>query len=316
MIRTLLLATAVLACAPAVAEPILGVRDNGEFVRFDSATPGIVTSLGVVSGLLDNDFIVAIDRRPNGGGIFALTSRRSILESATLYSIDFSGAAPVATQVGSSTFTFEPAVASRFPGFDFNPVPDRIRVVAFDDQNLRINPDDGTLTMADGTLAYDSVDTDGDPIDPNAGTDPRITAAAYTNSFAPSPRTPPPGTTLYVIDSGLEILAIQSPPNDGVLNTVGPLGIVTGNDFVSFDISGASGVAYLVAPTPITALFSDLYTVDLTTGLASLVGTIGGERLFGITVLPADVVDPVPAPAVLALFGLGLAALASRRRRG
>ena len=299
MVRSFLLASAALVAvaAPAVAETILGVTAGGNFVRFDSATPNDVSNLGPVAGLTGGESFVGIDRRPNGGGIFGVT------DQSRLYSIAFAGGAPVATQVGSDgAFT----LGSTNAGVDFNPVPDRLRLVDSSNENLRVNPNDGTLTMNDGDLAYDSTAADGDPVDVNAGTDPNVVAAGYTLSFAPSPRTPPPGTTLYVIDSNLDILAIQAPPNDGVLNTVGSLGVDV-SDITGFDISGVTNVAYLFS---LVDGLNAFYTVDLATGLATSAGTIEGLDLVGIPV--AD----VPAPASLALFGLGLAALASRRRRG
>ena len=39
-------------------------------------------------------------------------------------------------------------------GFDFNPTVDRIRVVAGNRANYRLNPNDGTIAATDGTLAY------------------------------------------------------------------------------------------------------------------------------------------------------------------
>jgi hypothetical protein len=54
--------------------------------------------------------------------------------------------------------------------------------------------------------------------------------SAYTNNFAGASV-----TTLYGIDSNLDILATQNPPNAGLLNTVGPLGF-NASDLVGFDI--------------------------------------------------------------------------------
>ena len=45
-------------------------------------------------------------------------------------------------------------------------------------------------------------------------------AGAYTNSWKGTK-----ATTLYDIDAATGALVTQAPPNDGVLNTVGPLGI-------------------------------------------------------------------------------------------
>ncbi|MGD3745637.1 DUF4394 domain-containing protein, partial [Xanthomonas citri pv. citri] len=101
-------------------------------------------------------------------------------------------------------------------GVDFNPVPDRIRLVSDADQNLRINPNNGLVTT-DGTLAFAS------------GTNPAVTAVAYTNSTAGATT-----TTLYGIDVTTQALVLQNPPNNGTLNVVGPLGL-SFNALAGFD---------------------------------------------------------------------------------
>jgi hypothetical protein len=86
-------------------------------------------------------------------------------------------------------------------------------------------------------------------------------------------------TTLYGIDSGRDVVVRQgglngSPsPNGGQLTTIGPLGANT-FDEVGFDISGLSGIAYASLTTRLGPLdtSSDLYTINLNTGAASLVG--------------------------------------------
>ena len=97
---------------------------------------------------------------------------------------------------------------------DFNPAADRLRVITADGANLRINVDDGKATV-DGPLKY----KDGDAM---AGKTPKVVAGAYTNSINPKPT----ATALYDIDAAGHLLT-QAPPNDGVLNTVGMLGVKT-----------------------------------------------------------------------------------------
>ena len=104
--------------------------------------------------------------------------------------------------------------------------------------NREINPNNGTLAGTDTTLAYATGDA-------NAAANPNLVAVAYTNSVAGTP-----STTLYGIDSNLDILVRQgSPggapvsPNSGQLFTVGPLGVNTAND-AGFDISDCSGNGY------------------------------------------------------------------------
>jgi hypothetical protein len=88
---------------------------------------------------------------------------------------------------------------------------------------------------------------------------------AYTNSI---PATPV--TKTFDIDSNLDVLVLQEPPNDGVLATVGPLGIDFG-PMGGFDIlTDGSGGDHAFA-----ASGSTLYTIDLGTGAATTLGTIG-----------------------------------------
>jgi hypothetical protein len=167
--------------------------------------------------------------------------------------------------VGSGTFS-TPLSGTSF-GFDFNPVVDRIRVVSDAEQNLRLNPDTGAVAAVDSSL---------NP----AGS---VVAAAYTNSF-PSAAT----TTLFGIDSGSDMLVLigglngTPSANGGVVSNVGPLGVDT-TSLAGLDIATAHGVAYAALNVGGVAR---LYTLSLTIGAATLVGTIGGGAIIrGIAIL-------------------------------
>ena len=97
--------------------------------------------------------------------------------------------------IGSSyqVYTVNPATGSAVPvgagfgavpgnsyGMDFNPVPDRIRFYSDNDNNIRINPDTGLLAATDTNLAYAAGDV-------NAGKNPSVVGAGYTNSTNPAP---------------------------------------------------------------------------------------------------------------------------------
>ncbi len=264
--------TALTFASLAQAESIVVLTSGNRLLTVDSASPGTVTSTVTVSGLNSGDSLVGIDFRPATGELFGLGSQ------SRLYSINQETG--VATQIGAGgAFTLN---GTRF-GFDFNPTVDRIRIVSDTDQDLRVNPNNGALSFTDASLAYASGDV-------NNGQDPKVVGAAYTNSFAGAA-----GTVLYDIDSSLDILVIQNPPNDGKLNTVGSLGVDT-TDEVGFDISGVSGVAYAALTVSGT---SNLYAINLVTGAATapagatLPATIAPAALSGETVVDiAATVNP------------------------
>jgi hypothetical protein len=96
------------------------------------------------------------------------------------------------------------------------------------------------------------------------GKTPKVVAGAYTNSLKGAKE-----TTLYDIDATGAVLR-QAPPNDGVLNSVGMLGMTTEN--AAFDIvsDGQGGnTAWLMAK-------DTLYRVDLQTGKGAEVAKIAG----------------------------------------
>ena len=247
-----LMATAVLS---AQAAAIYGVTNSNQLVRFGATTPGTVTTIGTISGMQAGENVLGIDFRPATGQLYALGS------NGRIYTVNKMTAA--ATFVGTLT---TPLNGTNF-GFDFNPVPDRIRITSDSEQNLRANPNDGT-NVVDGTLAYAGGD-------PNSGQNPTITGSAYTNSFSGTTT-----TTLYNIDSNLNILVTQNPPNAGTLNTVGALGVDPTN-VIGFDHTAASNIAYAAMNVGGSVGF---YNINLTTGAATLIGALGNQSITDITV--------------------------------
>lgn len=244
---------------------LIGVSANNQVVRFNTNNPGPGTITTVaITGLQDNETIRGIDFRPATGQLFALGSTNR------LYTINPDSG--VATQVG--TGTLNPAPVGNAFAFDFNPLPDRIRLVSDTGQNLRLNPNDGSVTT-DTPVAYTAND-------PNFGTTPNIVGAAYSNNF-PGATT----TNLYVIDAARNVLALQgSPggtptsPNAGTLFTIGPLGFDT-DLVVGFDI-GPGNLAYAALSAP-GSNQSQLFAIDLRSGAAAQIGNIGGAQLVGLT---------------------------------
>src|SRR5207249_2241903 len=128
----------------AVNSTLFALTTGNALLRFDSATPGTILSTTAITGLPAGENLLGIDARPATGQLYALGS------TSRLYTIDSTTGAAI--QVGTSPFAA--ALSGTNFGFDVNPVPDRVRVVSDADQNLRLNPNDGTLAAVDGVLAY------------------------------------------------------------------------------------------------------------------------------------------------------------------
>lgn len=276
-------ALAATVAAPASAELIYGVTSNNFLISFDSNDTDDLLSGSVIRGLENNETIQGIDFRPATGELYGIGS------FSNLYTLDI--ATGHAALVGSG---FTPWLNGSGFGFDFDPTLDHIRNVSNADQNLVLNPGNGTAAVATN-LFYA-------PGDPNAGENPNIVHAAYTNSFAGAT-----ATQLYGIDSGLDVLVIQD-TSTGSLQTVGSLGqdITT---IGGFDISGTSGLAYIAyqdaALSPGRSTFAVL---DLATGqILSGSEIAGGQLVTAITV--------VPEPTTLLTLALPATLALLRRRR-
>lgn len=295
---SLALSTAIIA-GTARAELIAGVTVSNRLVTFNSSAPGTLLSNIAITGVQPGDRILGIDFRPSQSEVIAVG------ESNFLYRLNTSTG--VATPIGSG---FNPPLdGSPFTryGIDINPTVDRVRVVGSGAQNRRLNPNDGTAVV-----------TSGNPLDTNLSYNPpstslippRAVAVAYTNSVAGAL---PGSTREYILDSFAGILAEVGSQaggnpsfNAGVSTAVGPLGI-TINDNAGFDISGASGVAFASLNIRDSLLQTGLYTINLSTGAATSIGTIGGtDSIRDITV--------IPTPGTLALLGATLGFAARRRR--
>jgi hypothetical protein len=286
--------------ATATSMQLIGLDNNNNLVSFDPNNLTSTRRVGV-SGITGN--LVGIDFRPRNGDLFGVTDANQV------YTINpDTGVATLVLTPNATPFTLN---GTSF-GFDFNPTPDAIRVVSDANQSTRLSPNTGGLAGTDTPLAYAATDL-------NAGKDPNIVAAAYTNSFAPSPD-PTRRTTLYVIDSVLDTLATQgsmnflpgspSPavsPNTGRLFTVGSLGIDFGS-FGGFDILSSNGV-----DTAFAASGSSLYSINLSTGAATTLGTIDGGNVNIVGLAARSVPEPGTIGALIGFGALGL--LGSCRRR-
>lgn len=280
------LSVGLAACAsmepegPPRKETVFAVTAGMELIKFNAGQPQRITERKAVTGLAPGDKLVGIDYRVARGVLYALSQR------GQLYTLN--------TQSGALTAVGQPAAIALTGdtfGFDFNPAADRIRVVSNTGLNLRLHPDTGAAVdgdpnapglQPDGNLAYVAGD-------PNFGKPPQVVAAGYTYNKQDEKI-----TTNYAIDRALGTLVMQGSkegttpvvsPNSGQLRTVGPLGLGALAD-ASFDIADINN-APLAAIRTVADARTRLYTIDLNTGSAKLIGTIDrGMALLGMAIEP------------------------------
>lgn len=250
------------------AATLFATTNNGSLVRVESSAPNVLVSSVTLNGLQAGEALLGIDFRPATGQLYGFGS------TGRLYRID-----PVTGTATATGAPISPAITGQAAGFDFNPTADRIRLVTSAGEDLRLNPDTGAIAATDTTLAYAGND-------PNNGKTPRVTAAAYTNSFASATT-----TTLYVIDTSLNVLSRQgsaggtpTSPNTGQLNTIGPLGVAV-SDVNGFDISRFGDAAF-AALQPTNGGPTGLYSINLSTGAASKIGDFNSSlQITGLAIL-------------------------------
>jgi hypothetical protein len=260
----LVLAAAALALAPATsasAEPAVALMSDGATVAtFDTSTPERPSGVQSISGLQSpaSERAIGIDWRPRTGQVVLVTVPIGATIDALVRTYVLDPSTGVATFIGSTT---EPDAADVPTGMDFNPTVDRIRMAMSNDENFRINPNDGSLA---------STDTDLHP----AGN--KIIAAAYDRNFDRTTASPP--TTLYEISRAGSSLFTQGgidgipSPNGGTLAAVGPLGIdLSPGADGGLDISPNSNIAF-AALVPNGSTLPLLYTINLSTGAATEIG--------------------------------------------
>ena len=216
------------------------LTSDSKLLLINAGNASTITSQVNVSGLQTGETLLSIDFRPATGQLYGIGS------SSRIYVID--PKTGNARAIGASAFT--PALSGDVAGFDFNPTVDRIRLVTSGNQNLRLNPETGTVAATDQNL--------------NGVSNPKITSVAYTQNRAGAF-----STILFDIDVTNNKLQKQDPPNDGKLVEVGNLGVDV-EDAGGFDIS-ADGTVALAAFS--VAGKSGLFTIDLMTGKATKIGS-------------------------------------------
>jgi hypothetical protein len=243
-IRLTLAAAAMIAAASAQADTLIGLTSDNTLVRIDTETRRASPPLRV-SGT--DGRLLGIDQRPQDGRLYGVTERGQI--------VTVDPATGAATQVSRLNTPFESGGRAVV---DFNPVANRLRLMGMSGANLRVNVETGEA-VRDGELKYQA----GGQF---AETRPRIVAGAYTNSAGGAQ-----ATALYTLDTLVGAFNLQAPPNDGVQQVRGMVGMALPAG-VAFDIlagEGGANTGWLLAA-------GTLHRVNLENGALTSAGAVSG----------------------------------------
>ncbi len=248
--RAALLAATVLAAGGAQATTLVALTADNQLVRIDSETRRASAPARITGA---DGTVVGIDQRPQDGRLYGVTDRGQI--------VTIDPANGRAAQVSRLNVPFQPNGRAVV---DFNPVANRLRVMAMDGQNLRVNVETGEAAQ-DGRLKNQ----------PGALGEvmPRVVGGAYTNSMQGAT-----ATMLLTIDAAQNALNVQNPPNDGVQAPRARLSVPLPGGTAAFDILAEGNQGILVAG-------GALHMLNLESGAITTRGAITG--------LPrgADIID-------------------------
>ncbi|BBG02928.1 hypothetical protein PSA01_21990 [Pseudonocardia saturnea] len=228
-------------------------------VKFTTSDAGAVAEIGTITGLTDADKrLVGLDYRVQDGKLYGVG------DGGGIYTVDESNAS--ATEIGRLSVDLD---GKNF-GVDFNPAANALRVVSDTGQNLR-------QPFATMPLAATVEDTDltNPATAPATGTVPAtgVTAAGYTNNDLSAST----ATTLFVLDTDLDRVSVQSPANSGTLAPTGSLpadiGAIAGLDVYSTLTDGVTTANDAFATVDVAGS-TRLWKVDLLTGSAQDLGEL------------------------------------------
>ena len=232
---------------------VVGLTDSGtKLIGFATNRPDRSATIGTITGLAGDTFLVGIDYRVQNGKLYGVGNQGGIYTLSDRHA--------KAVKVGQLSV----ALSGTAFGVDFNPAANALRIVSDNGQNLRqpFAATDGPTapTVADTALTYP----------PAAATG--ITAGAYTNNDLSADT----ATTLFDLDTVLDQVAIQSPANAGTLAPTGKLGADAALD-AGFDIYSTVRRDKTVALEAFATIGVGggyaLYEIDLLTGSADRQGS-------------------------------------------
>ena len=231
---------------------LLFATDNaGNLLRFREHSPWSVRSKQI-TGLPAGVSLKGIDFRPATGDVYGLGSDNVVYRVGPRTAI--------AVAEGPAFQTAPTALQGDRIGFDFNPTVDKIRVTSDADDNLRLDPDPGSLLATDTKLTPADV---------------TVVGSAYTNSSFAAFANRPTATMLFAYDTSgrADRLWLQNPANAGTLMNPISTGLDLGSD-VGFDIAGTENQGY-VAGRQAGRSGARLHKLDLATGKTRQLGRIG-----------------------------------------
>lgn len=247
---------------------VYGIDNTNTLFEIDGTTLASLGPTTGISGLQAGESVVGMS--------FDIDSNLIVLGSTSrVYSVDSTGAA---TEIGTAPFS--PALSGNYFGFSINPVTDEFRVTSDTGQNITINPTTGTVDSVDPPLAYVAGD-------PSAARTPDVVVTATSCNCEAPP-------TIYGIDLSAGTLvtlgSVTGSPDtaeSSTLFTIGTLGFG----------SGLTGTATLALPDKATFAYATLgsgsttglYQIQLSSGAASLVGSVTGvNTVVSLAVLPTE----------------------------
>jgi hypothetical protein len=244
---------------------VFAVDLENRLMLFGSGSPETLARVVTIGGLVAGHRIVSIDFRGETGGLYGVGT------DSRLYAIDtVSG---LAIPAGPP---FHPEISGTHFGIAIYGEANSVRVHGVEsDQNLVLSASTGELLSVDAPLAFSGFDQ-------YAGQNPGVAGTAMR----------PSDGMLFGIEANKDVLVRMPEPALGTLSTVGPLGSGT-TLCVGFDIA-EDGTAYAALTQ---ADGSKLHTIDLETGAATLLGTIGIDSpVQGLAIVP--LAEPQPAPKI------------------
>ena len=215
------------------------------------------TSSGTLMGITSNSEVVTVD---------PTTGAAAVVGTHTFDTVTVNGSATTIS-IGSPVLSIDPLTYSDLAAGE-------LRVIT-SQYNLQVNPTTGETDAVNTALSYQSgITLNGSAV---TGT-PQLVGLAYSN---PLPNAA--NTTLYALDSVTNALVqvgssdqtSAASVNGGVVSIVGALGVSCGSNS-GFAIEQKNGDAYASLQNDTGAT---LYTIDLSTGAATEVGSIGDGTL-------------------------------------